>query len=202
MTEYIRSKPGCKFSEPNEQWCPPLEDNLGNYKTPEGFYLWHKDIWLPKVRPLRGFGPQVFTQHCLMTDPFATQCGRFASSRYFQLLFHFFPDLSGQHFSYAANDNEIHILWGFLTTGGRREILVPANDIFGLKKGLVNYRLSTFDVPTLIRALLIAYAGRELDPFIEGNLEEIMWRWHVDEGFAKAQLAKVQARLPKRPVKT
>jgi hypothetical protein len=189
--EYIRTKPQCQFSEPTPKWCPPLKDNLGRYKTPAGFYEWHASIWEYKVNP-SNFGPQVFHPGCLLTDPFATLCGPIHSALYFQLLLGFFPNLSGQHFTFAANDNEIAIIWGFLTTKGRREILVPATDVFGLKKGLVNYRLSTFDIATLVRALVIAYGGT--DPVLEGNLAETMWRWHVDEDFAKSQLAEVQAR--------
>jgi len=191
MTAYIRSKPECKFSEPNSRWCPPLKDNIGHYGTPEGFYKWHASIWEYKVNP-SNFGPDIFHPGCLLTDPFATLCGPLHSSIYFQLLFGFFPDLSGKHIRLASTDNEIFILWGFLTTKGRQEILVPASDVFGLKNGLINYRLATFDIATLVHALVIAYGGS--DPIFEGNLAETIWRWHVDEDFAKSQLALLQAR--------
>jgi hypothetical protein len=191
MPEFIRTKPKCQFSEPNPFWCPPLKDNLGKYETPAGFYEWHTGIWEYKVDPAN-FGPDIFHPGCLLTDSFATMCGPIHSSLYFQLLFGFFPHLSGKHITYAANDNEIHITWAFVTTKGRKEILVPANDVFGMKDGLINYRLATFDVPTIISALLIAYGGT--DTLLEGNLAETMWRWHVDEEFAREQLAEVQVR--------
>jgi hypothetical protein len=154
-------------------------------------YKWHTGIWEYKVDPAN-FGPDIFHPGCLLTDSFATMCGPRHSSLYFQLLFGFFPNLSGKHITYAANDNEIFITWGFVTTKGRQEILVPANDVFGMKDGLINYRLATFDVPTIIGALIIAYGGT--DPVLEGNLRETMWRWHVDEDFAESQLAEVQRR--------
>jgi len=108
------------------------------------------------------------------------------------LIFAFFPNLSGPHFNYAANDNIFITNWGFLTTKGKKEILVPGIDIFGFKDGVVNYRLATFDVPTLIRALLIAYGGT-LHPRFEGNLAERIRRWATDWEFATEEYATVKA---------
>lgn len=192
VVQSIRSSSKCEFSEPTPEWCPPLKDNLGRYKTPQGFYVWHDSIWQYKVDAPKNFGPDIFAPGCLLTDSFATLCGPLHSSLYFQLLFGFFPELSGKHFSFAANANEIFINWGFFTTKGRQEILVPSFDLFGMKKGLVNYRLSTFDIPTLVRALIIAYGGTN-DPRLEGNLEETLWRWHVDAEYAEAQYAQLKA---------
>ena len=201
MTVYVRSKSGCEFSEPNPDWCPPLADNLGpadgeprpgHFGTPERYFQWLCSIWQYKVDAAASFPPDDFTPNCLLTDSFATICGAEHGSIYFRLIFAFFPDLSGPHFSYAANENTIITNWAFYTTKGRQEILVPSIDIFGFKNGLVNYRLSVFDVPTLIRSLLIAYGGQH-HPTFEGNLQERMWRWHVDEDFARAELASVTA---------
>jgi hypothetical protein len=199
MVQSIRSTAKCEFSEPTPEWCPPLAKNLGRYKTPKGFYDWHDSIWQYKVDAAKNFAPTIFHPGCLLTDSFATLCGPLHSSIYFQLLFGFFPDLSGKHFSFAANDNEIFINWGFFTTKGRQEILVPSFDLFGMKNGLVNYRLATFDIPTLIRALIIAYGGRN-DPIFEGNMEETIWRWHVDPDFAEAQYALLQASGRAEPI--
>lgn len=176
--------------EPNRSWCPPLKENLGAYKTPLGFYEWHESIWKYPVNPAN-FGPEIFHTGCLMIDPFATVKGPLRSSLYFQALFAAFPKLSGPHFSFAANDSSIFINWGFKTTGGRAEILVPVTDIFCLKGGLLNYRLSTFDIATLTRALLSAYGGTY--PDLELHLEENLWRWHVDQDYANATLLKLKS---------
>ena len=201
MYTNIRSKPGCQFSEPTPEWCPPLKDNLGpadgeprpgHFGTPERFFKWLQQIWKYKVDAAVSFAASDFTPDVLLTDSFATICGAEHGSIYFQLVFAFFPDLSGPHFSFAADDNTIFTNWGFFTTKGKQEILVPAIDIFGFKNGLVNYRLSVFDVPTLIRSLLMAYTGLN-DPLFEGNIQERMWRWHVDPQFAKQELATMKA---------
>lgn len=201
MTEYIRSRSGCAFSEPTDEWCPRLSDNLGSsdgnprpghFGTPARFFQWVTGIWEYKVDAAKSFPPTDFTPNCLLTDSFATICGAIQGSIYFQLIFGYFPELSGKHFTYAANDNTIFVNWGFFTTNGKKEILVPSIDIFGFRKGFVNYRLSTFDVPTLIRALLIAYGGTN-DLLLEGNLQERMWLWHVDPQFAQAEYAQLQA---------
>lgn len=183
------------ITEPDPYWCPLLQDNLGKYQTPRGYYDWHKSIWTYKVNP-ENFGPDVFQPNCLLIDPFATVRGALWGSLYFQLLFAAFPNLSGKHVSFAANESQIFINWGFLTTAGRAEIFVPATDIFCLKGGLVNYRLSTFDVATLIHALISAYGGT--DPVLEANLKEIMWRWHVDRDYATAALPALKARRAAR----
>lgn len=197
---YVRSTSSCVFSEPTPEWCPPLRDNLGDsigdpgpghFGTPERFFQWLVEIWNYKVDP-KNFGRADFTPNALLTDSFATICGSAWGSLYFQTLFGFFPDLSGPHFTFAANDNTIIVNWGFLTTKGKKELLVPSIDIFGFKKGLVNYRLSVFDVATLVRSLLIAYGGQN-DSLLEGNLQERMWRWHVDEEFARQELVRAQA---------
>lgn len=207
MVEVIRSQTKCEFSEPTPDWCPPLKDNLGpgdgkprpgHFGTPAGFYTWHASLWDYKVDAQKNFAPSIFHEGCLLTDSFATMCGPDHSSLYFQLLFGFFPQLSGKHFSFAANDNEIVINWGFFTTKGRKEILVPAFDLFGIKDGLVNYRLSTFDVPTIIGALIIAYGGTN-ETKLEGNLPETIWRWHVDEDFARQQLEELRATGTAKP---
>ena len=35
--------------EPDAHWCPPLDQNLGRFHTPEGFYEWHQSIWVYRV---------------------------------------------------------------------------------------------------------------------------------------------------------
>jgi hypothetical protein len=124
-----------------------------------------------------------------LTDPFATLQGPSHSSRYFQILFGVFPDLSGPHYTFAANKNEIYINWAFRTTNGRADIQIPATDIFCMKDGLINYRLATFDIGTLVQALISAYGGRF--PDLELDLEENLWRWHVDQEFAAVTLARL-----------
>lgn len=170
--------------------CLPLDGNLGTYKTPKGFFTWHASIWKPKVDP-RNFGPKIFHPDVLLTDPFATMRGPKASARYFQLLFGFFPKLTGPHHSFAANESEIFVQWAFRTTGGRRVQDVPATDLFCFKDGLIHYRLATFDVSWLARALLAAYGGRM--PDLDMNIEEVLWRWHVDDDFAEESLLSLRA---------
>jgi hypothetical protein len=188
MVEPLISKTPSNPQEPNASWCPPLNENLGSYKTPEGFYQWHNSIWTYKVNPAN-FGPSVFHPDCLLTDPFATLKGPLESSLFFQVLFAVFPDLSGSHYTFAHNDNEMYINWAFRTTNGRADIEVPATDIFCVKSGLINYRLSTYDIGTLAHALIIAYGGSF--PDIEVDLEENLWRWHVDQDHAAATLVRV-----------
>lgn len=197
---YVRSTSTCEFSEPTLAWCPPLKGNLGDtegapqpkhFGTPERFFQWLEEIWKYKVDAAKSFAATDFTRSVLLIDSFATICGSIWGSLYFQTLFSVFPDLSGPHFSFAANDNTIIVNWGFLTTNGKKELLVPSIDIFGFSEGLVNYRLSVFDVATLVRSLLIAYGGQN-DQILEGNLQERMWRWHVDEQFARQELARAQ----------
>jgi hypothetical protein len=89
-----------------------------------------------------------------------------------------------------VNANEFFVNWAFETTGGNADLTVAAIDIFCLKGGLVNYRLSTFDVPTLIKALLTAYGGTY--PNFEKNLEENLWRAHVDPVFAASTLSELK----------
>lgn len=199
--ESIISLPGCTFSEPTPEWCPPLAQNLGpddgdprpgHFGTTVRLFQWLQEIWEYPVDGENSFSPDDFTPNCLMMDSFASVCGAEHASLYFRLLFAFFPNLSGPHFDYAANDNIFITNWGFLTTNGKKEILVPAIDIFGFKDGLANYRLATFDVPTLIRALLIAYGGT-LHSRFEGNLEERMRRWATDWEFAMVEYAAVKA---------
>jgi len=204
VMESIFSLPGCKFSEPTPEWCPPLAENLGpgdgeprpgHFGTTDRFFQWLQTIWTFKVDAEASFPPSDFTPNALLMDSFATVCTAEQGSLYFRLIFAFFPNLSGPHFDYAANDNIFITNWGFLTTNGKQEILVPAIDIFGLKGGLVNYRLATFDVPTLIRALLIAYGG-QLHSKFEGNIEERIKRWATDRAFALEEYAAVKALGP------
>lgn len=201
VMESCFSLPGCTFSEPTPEWCPPLAQNLGDsngeprpghFGTPDRFFQWLQTIWKFKVDAEASFPPGDFTPNCLLMDSFATVCGALQGSLYFRLIFAFFPNLSGPHFNYAANDNIFITNWGFLTTNGAQEILVPAIDIFGFKGGFVNYRLATFDVATLIRALLIAYGGT-LHPKFEGNLEERIKRWGTDLAFAEREYAAVKS---------
>jgi hypothetical protein len=200
VMESIISVPGCTFSEPTPEWCPPLAQNMGpadgaprpgHFGTPERFFQWLRDIWKYPVDAEESFPPGDFTPNCLLMDSFATVCTAEQGSLYFRLIFAFFPNLSGPHFDYAANDNIFITNWGFLTTNGKQQILVPGIDIFGFKGGYVNYRLATFDVPTLIRALLIAYGGT-LHPRFEGNLAERVRRWATDWEFAKEEYAAVK----------
>jgi hypothetical protein len=200
--ESIISLPGCTFSEPTPEWCPPFAQNLGpddgeprpgHFGTTERVFQWLQEIWEYQVDAEKSFSPDDFTPNCLLMDSFATVCGAEHGSLYFRLIFAFFPNLSGPHFDYAANDNIFITNWGFLTTNGKQEILVPAIDIFAFKDGLVNYRLATFDVPTLIRALLIAYGGT-LHPRFEGNLAERIRRWATDREFAREEYAAVKAK--------
>jgi hypothetical protein len=72
--------------EPDAHWCPHLDQNLGQYHTPEGFYEWHKSIWVYRVDP-NNFSPSIFHANCLLTDPFATLEEPLQSSLYFQILF-------------------------------------------------------------------------------------------------------------------
>jgi len=58
-----------------------------------------------------------------------------------------------------------------------------------MKDGLINYRLATFDIGTLVQALISAYGGRF--PDLELDLEENLWRWHVDQEFAAVTLARL-----------
>jgi hypothetical protein len=199
--ESIISLPGCTFSEPTPEWCPPLAQNLGpddgdprpgHFGTTDRLFQWLQEIWQYPVDGEKSFSPDDFTPNCLMMDSFASVCGAEHASLYFRLLFAFFPNLSGPHFDYAANDNIFITNWGFLTTKGKKEIFVPAIDIFGFKDGLANYRLATFDVPALIRALLIAYGGT-LHSRFEGNLEERMRRWATDWEFAMEEYVAVKA---------
>jgi len=189
--QQVRSSRSCPFSEPTGQWCPTLSDNLGSYKTPQGFFDFLNRIWTYKVDP-SNFGPSVFTPNALLIDPFATICGGLWGSLYFQTLFAFFPNLSGVHLDYAVNETQFYVNWGFVTTGGRTEILVPVCDIFCLSNGLVNYRLSLFDLVGFVRALLMAYGGT--DPMLEGNLQERMWRWHTDQEYCQQQLLEATTR--------
>lgn len=110
------------------------------------------------------------------------------ASGYFHLLFLTFPNLSGKHVSFAANESQIFINWGFLTTGGppNTETFVPATDIFCLKDGLVNDRLATFDILTLVDALNGAYGHTT-------KLLETIWLWHKDPNYAATELAKLKS---------
>ncbi|MBV8516192.1 MAG: hypothetical protein JO197_02205 [Acidobacteria bacterium] len=204
MMESIFTLPGCTFSEPDDQWCPPLAENLGDsvgeprpghFGTPERFFQWLKTIWAFPVDADASFPPTDFTRNCLLMDSFATVCGALHGSLYFRLIFAFFPNLSGPHFDFAANERIFITNWAFETTNGKQDILVPAIDIFGFRKGYVNYRLATFDVPTLVRALLIAYGGT-LHPNFEGNMEERIKRWATDFEFAEREYAAVKAMGP------
>ena len=179
--------------EPNSQLCPTLDQNYGQYQNAEGVFQWLQSIWKYKVDP-KSFGPEIFTRNCLLTDSFATVRGAIPGSIYFQLLFTIFPNLSGPHYSYAVNGNEFFVNWAFETTGGKADLKVAAIDIFCLKDGLVNYRLSTFNLPALIKALLTAYGGRY--PDFEANLEENLWRAHVDPEFAQAALNELKQLPP------
>jgi len=178
-------------TEPSLALCPSLNQNYGKYKTAEGVFQWLQSIWQYKVNP-KSFGPEIFTPDCLLVDPFATVKGAIPGSIYFQLLFAIFPNLSGPHYSYAVNQNEFFVNWAFETTGGKADHTVAAVDIFCMKDGLVNYRLSTFDVPALIKALLSAYG--ETYPNFESNLGENLWRAHVDQEFAISALNEVKQR--------
>lgn len=204
VMESIFTLPGCTFSEPTPEWCPPLAQNLGDsegeprpghFGTPDRFFQWLQTIWKFKVDAEANFPPGDFTPNCLLMDSFATVCGAEQGSLYFRLIFAFFPNLSGPHFDYAANDYIFITNWAFRTTNGKQDILVPAIDIFGFKGGFVNYRLATFDVPTLLRALLMAYGGT-LHPKFEGNLEERVKRWATDRAFAEQEYAAVKALGP------
>jgi hypothetical protein len=189
--ESIFSLPGCKFSEPNPRWChrsaelgPADGEPPRDTSATEGFSVFTNDLEI-QGRRRSDFPPGDFTPNALLMDSFATVCGAEWGSLYFRLIFAFFPNLSGPHFDFAANDNIFITNWGFLTTNGKQEIFVPAIDIFGFKGGLVNYRLATFDVLTLVRSLLIAYGGT-LHPRFEGNLAERVRRWATDRDFAEA----------------
>ncbi len=173
-----------------EQRCQPLKQHLtGEYRTPQEFYDWHVTLWNPVADPAK-FPPEIFTEDCLLTDPFATVVGRKRCSLYFQVLFAVFPKLSGPHYSFATNENQIFINWAFRTSGGRVETEVPANDIFCFRDGLIYYRLATFDVASLVRALLSAYGGQR--PRLDLNLLEEIYRWHVDENYARRVLQWVR----------
>lgn len=173
-----------------EQRCEALSKHLtGKYRTPQEFYDWHKTIWNPVAKPAE-FPPEIFTDDCLLTDPFATVIGRRRCSLYFQVLFAVFPKLSGPHYTFAANANQIFVNWAFRTSGGRVETEVPANDIFCFRNGLIYYRLATFDVASLVRALLSAYGG--VRPRLDLNLLEEIYRWHVDESYARRVLEWVR----------
>ena len=176
--------------EPEPSWCPTLEGNYGEHKTAEGYFQWLQSIWKYKVDP-KSFSPNVFTPDCVLTDPFATIKGAVLGSIYFQTLFAIFPNLSGPHYSYAVNSNEFFVNWAFETTGGKADLTVPAVDIFCLKDGKVNYRLSTFNLPALLKALLTAYGGQY--PNFERDLEQNLWKMHVDQDFAIATLAEIKS---------
>lgn len=199
MVFTIPTSGACQFSQPTPEWCPLLKENLGDtegdprphhFGTAERFNEWVTSIWVWKVNPLKGFSPLVFSKGCLLIDPFGPLCGALKASAYFQKIFAVFPDLSGQHVSFAKNDNTIFINWGFLTTKGDKEIFVPSIDIFGFKGGVVNYRLAEFDRAALVWALVTAYGSRYSQRFI-ATLQERIWRWHVDEEFALAEEASL-----------
>jgi len=175
--------------EPDPSLCPSLDQNYGQYQNAAGVFQWLQSIWAYKVDG-KNFGPQIFTHDCVLTDPFLTVHGAIAGSAYFQLLFAIFPNLSGPHYTYAVNANEFFVNWAFRTTGGKADLTVAAIDIFCLKGGLVNYRLSTFNLPALIKALLTAYGGTY--PSFEANLEENLWRAHVDPAFAASSLDELK----------
>ena len=191
--EAIARKTACEFSEPTEEWCPPLAESLGNSKgeprpghfgTAERFNDWVTGIWEPRVHPRKSFSRNDFTRDCLMIDPFSRMCGAVRCSRYFQLLFLAFPDLSGKHYSWAENGNTIFVYWAFfMKTDAGERIVVPSIDIFGFKNGRVNYRLAEFDRLALVSALIRAYPKR-----FSGNaaatLETRLWLWHASDRFA------------------
>lgn len=191
MTIHLRSSAACPYSGPTGQWCPNLNDNLGTYETPQGFFDFLTKIWTYKVDK-KNFGPSTFTPNALLIDPFATICGGAWGALYFETLFTVFPNLSGAHYYFAVNETQFYVQWAFVTTGGRSEIIVPVCDIFCLSNGLVNYRLSLFDLLALVHALISAYGG--VDAQLDGQLQERMWRWHIDQDFAKQEIAAAKVR--------
>jgi len=191
--EAIARKPACEFSEPTEDCCPPLAENLGNdegkprpghFGTAKRFNQWVTRIWEPPVHPLKSFSPNDFTPGCLMIDPFSRMCGAVRCSRYFQLLFLAFPELSGKHYSWAENRNTILVYWAFfMKTDANETIVVPSIDIFGFKDGRVNYRLAAFDRVALTTALIRAYPQRFIGN-AAATLQTRLWLWQADDEFA------------------
>ncbi|HEV7768464.1 MAG TPA: nuclear transport factor 2 family protein [Thermoanaerobaculia bacterium] len=151
--------------------CLPLDEhNLKQWKTPEGFEAWHADIWKFKVKP-RNFGPQVFTKGCVMEGPRPHDrlVGNIGAGRFFQGLFLAYPNLSGEHVSWACNDNQVFFNWCFVTTGAKdpaNVVKVAVMDVFCIDQGLVAYRLTEFDMNTLQSALDQAYP--RLRPGVRG----------------------------------
>jgi hypothetical protein len=208
---YLVERKDLPSIEPSDpRGCGPLSTSLGDeqgeprpghFGTPERFITWVTGIWQHKVRR-SNFRRADFTRNCVLIDPFATVHGARRCSRYFRTVFLAFPDLSGPHFTWAANHNTIVVNWGFLTTRGREKILVPSIDIFGFKNGRVSYRVASFDRAALVDALVRAYPDR-LKPSVAENLLARMWLWHVHDQFANAEIrmlretGKLSEKLPR-----
>lgn len=156
-------KVAAKAIEPYK--CLPLEENLApTWTSVKAFEKWHSDIWKPKVNP-KNFGRGVFTKDCVMEGPRKEDRiesdsrfpGNVRAAAFFAAVFFRYPNLSGEHLSWAYNDNQVFFNWCFVTTGAPEVVRVPAMDVFCIDKGKIAYRLTTFDMDRLQEALNNAY---------------------------------------------
>jgi hypothetical protein len=181
--------------------CLPLdEQNLKQWETPEGFEEWHAGIWDFKVKP-KNFGPQVFTKNCVMQGPRPEDrlVGNLGASFFFRRVFLRYPNLSGEHISWAYNDNQVFLNWCFVTTGAKdpaNVVKVAAMDVFCIDQGRIAYRLTEFDMSALEGALNQAYplprigvhGVRSVPPQEQVPMGYLWTRLH-QEGAAPAKLS-------------
>lgn len=180
-----------KATEPYK--CLTLDEkNLKQWGTPKGFEEWHAGIWDFKVQP-RNFGAQVFTKNCVMEGPRPQDrlVGNLNAAYFFRKVFLRYPNLSGEHVSWAYSDNQIFFNWCFVTTGAKdpaNVVKVGAMDIFCIDQGLVAYRFTQFDMDTLEGALNQAYplprigvrGVRSVPPQEQAPMGYLWTRWHQE----------------------